>query len=128
MDEHSLLLQREVAGEEGTFSFKLRFQRDWDPALFNQLVYSMYQIASACRGREYVEKWLAAGFYFCATTLPRWSSEPSFPRRYDPAYYDYADSVLDALNTFLFRDRDAIECGISLGIDDAISRLNGLTE
>lgn len=96
------VLRREFAAEEGTFLLTLRRDMQWDQAAFTRLEKAMRQACVTYAHEQTLERWMADGFYFVATWVPRITSTSRFQRPASTEYYRAAIERIQALGYWFF--------------------------
>lgn len=102
MEDYLEILKKEFSLKEGSFLSKLRPPREWDKEAFSRLVAAMYTCCERDAGAEFVERWIASGFWYLSWFVPKWTQHENFPRVYPQEYYEKADRRLELLAYWFF--------------------------
>lgn len=90
MEDYLEVLKDEFSAKEGSFLSKIRPPREWDKEAFARLVEAMYTCCERSAESEYIERWIAKGFWYLAWFVPRWTQHEHFPRVEPQEYYGRA--------------------------------------
>ena len=109
------VLRREFAAEEGTFLLTLRRDMRWDAAAFTRLEKAMRCVCAEYAQHPTLERWMADGFYFVATWVPRITSTSRFQRPASTEYYRSAIERIQALGYWFFTGQSLFPPGHQIG-------------
>src|SRR5690242_3244583 len=101
MEDYLVILRKEFMVDElegeDPFLIKIRVQLEWNKEDFSRLITAMQKCCEEFEEREYLERWIAEGFWYFSTFVKEWTTHPNFPHDHEPEYYTKAYERLDSL-------------------------------
>ena len=97
------VLRQEFGSEPRSFLFRLRNDRVWDRIAFTRLEQAMRAVCRDNEDQDHLERWLAEGYFYCATSVRDDTAHPSFPRPKPERYYSACLERLWELADWYFR-------------------------
>lgn len=97
-------LHAAFGSEDGSFLQRLRNEMVWDNEAFTQLVQDMRGVCELKTDEEFIERWLADGFWYIPHFVSTWITHPDFPKERLTGSHALSKQLLEDLAHWFFTD------------------------